>query len=522
MRAPLFFALLFIVPVHGTYGQVMPSNAPFGLQWYGQSISEDLGETIRTIVEHHVMSPAPQELASYASRLLDPTITPTEIRAVWKLQSMEEIGTYLKDLEASHVQPSWRTTSHGSIEFLASRVPETHFVWGGMHLASLERTYVGLGIRLLPGPRFPVVNNPEPSGPGYAAGLRDQDAIIEINGASTENQSTGRVIKNLRDKHGTAVTLRIRRFDRKTAPIGIEEKDITITRDVINFKEHPASVKRSEENLTWCNIVFSAIHEGTFEELREIERALQDDAGEVEQIYLDLSAVRSCSAQHAILFADLLTPTPGQPLGRTVTLKGERQLRSTGNAIFADKPITLKISADNPSVLNWVQKVTPTRKANVLRTPVTTWVGTEVVPIGTTRYALRLPTTQFFAPANASETRTSAQITQEMVDLFAKKRREWTAAHQPIEAVEKRLEQPFAKQKQATPDEKNTWIVENGVVVGTKTERVENAEVREYNFTDFEQIMDLPLKERIEYYAEHIDKKGNIRLQPSPLEKAQP
>lgn len=93
-----------------------------------------------------------------------------------------------------------------------------------------EGEFGGLGLVVSMKNNYVTVITPMDGTPGFRAGILPGDRIVKINGQSAEKLSLQDVVKILRGKPGTKVTITIQR------PSSGLTKDITLTRAIINMK----------------------------------------------------------------------------------------------------------------------------------------------------------------------------------------------------------------------------------------------------------------------------------------------
>jgi carboxyl-terminal processing protease len=87
-----------------------------------------------------------------------------------------------------------------------------------------QGSFVGIGVVINRGPRFPRVVSPIEGSPGWEAGLQSGDVLLAIDGKSTEQEPLDQVVKRIKGQPGTDVMLRVRR------PAENRTFDLTLTR----------------------------------------------------------------------------------------------------------------------------------------------------------------------------------------------------------------------------------------------------------------------------------------------------
>lgn len=102
----------------------------------------------------------------------------------------------------------------------------------------LAGQFQGIGAELGLRDKQIIVISPLKGSPAIEAGIKAQDAILAVDGASTANWSLTQAVEKIRGPKGTTVVLTILSKDKK------DSKDVKIVRDVITVKSVEAWVKK--------------------------------------------------------------------------------------------------------------------------------------------------------------------------------------------------------------------------------------------------------------------------------------
>jgi C-terminal peptidase prc len=202
--------------------------------------------------------------------------------------------------------------------------------------------YVGIGIAI-GGARDgepPRMLQVFPAGPAHAAGAKQQDAILEVDGKSTEGLSLAAVVQALRGLEGTEVELLLQQNDE--AP-----RRYTVNRGVVPIP-HTFHERVDREGIAIEVIRFNLITPATVSDLRKIE---QEWTSPPDAILLDLQR-DSHDLHHGVLLADALLD--GGAIGRLVTADGSRSFEAGREALFADIPLFVIVSGTTSGALEWV------------------------------------------------------------------------------------------------------------------------------------------------------------------------
>lgn len=131
---------------------------------------------------------------------------------------------------------------------------------------SLADSFEGIGATLTIQEEWPAIaQTPIKKTPANKAGLKADDLIIAVNGASTKGLSLDEVVKKIRGKKGTQVTLTIQRA---TATF-----DVEVTRDVIPQESVHGNL--DEENPAVGYVQITTFGTGTAKELKETIKELR-------------------------------------------------------------------------------------------------------------------------------------------------------------------------------------------------------------------------------------------------------
>ncbi|PTF04661.1 serine protease [Staphylococcus devriesei] len=133
--------------------------------------------------------------------------------------------------------------------------------------------FVGIGAEMQKKDKQIMITSPMKDSPAEKAGIKPKDLVTKVNGKSTKNKPLDQIVKMVRGKEGTTVTLTIKR--------GSQEKDIDIKRGKIHVK----SVEYKKKNNVGV-FTINKFQENTAGELKSsIIKAHKDG---VRDIVLDL------------------------------------------------------------------------------------------------------------------------------------------------------------------------------------------------------------------------------------------
>ena len=178
---------------------------------------------------------------------------------------------------------------------------------------------------------------PLPGSPAEKAGLIPGDAIIKINGTSTDNMTIDEAVKNIRGEKGTEVTLSIFRKGET------EFREIKVIRDTITI---PTSKTQINDDVFIISLYsFNALSEAEMQNsLREFVKSKK------KKLIIDLRGNPGGYLQSAVSISSYFLPT-----GKIVVRehysgdRAEDVYRSSGKELGTFKPEKLAILVDNGS-----------------------------------------------------------------------------------------------------------------------------------------------------------------------------
>jgi carboxyl-terminal processing protease len=183
-----------------------------------------------------------------------------------------------------------------------------------------EGEYGGVGLEITERNGLITVVTPLPGTPGTRAGMRAGDAIVEVEGESTEGWSVDDAVDRLRGRPGTdvAVTVRRRGVD---API-----PFTVTRAVIELLSVPFAVEVAE-GIGY--VPLQMVSESSSREIRDAISSLQEDG--LRGLILDLRGNPGGLLDEGVAISDLfldpgdaIVETRGRSVGQNETFAATR------------------------------------------------------------------------------------------------------------------------------------------------------------------------------------------------------
>ena len=256
--------------------------------------------------------------------------------SVWKLLDDRFVS-------ASTTDPvSEEDRINGAIEGLVQSYNDPYTVYlppddSAIFEGDIAGNFSGVGMEV--GMREGVITviAPLPNTPAEKSGVRAGDAIVRIDGASTEGMSIDEAVKRIRGEKGTDVVFTIYRDGQE------EFQEITVTRDTIDIPTVETEIRDDVFIVRLFN--FSAVSESKFEEaLRSYVRSGK------RKLVLDLRGNPGGYLQSAVNIASYFLPT-----GKVVVRenfgegKAEHAYRSVGRLLGASAPDGFVVLVDGGS-----------------------------------------------------------------------------------------------------------------------------------------------------------------------------
>ncbi|MBI4613138.1 MAG: PDZ domain-containing protein [Planctomycetes bacterium] len=207
-------------------------------------------------------------------------------------------------------------------------------------LERLKQDYAGIGVYVGLRDGYFTVISPIYSGPGYEAGLRSGDRILEVEGWSTVGQPVEDIIKKIKGTPGTKVSLKCYRAGWNEARTFVVERR-RIEVPSVYHKMLPGKIGYVEM------IQFGK------ETAAELGRALEDlEAKGMESLVLDLRDNGGGYLEAAVSVADFFLDEGKLVVyseGRNKTIAPRQQLLTTGKGQRANYPLVILVNGGSAS-----------------------------------------------------------------------------------------------------------------------------------------------------------------------------
>ena len=198
--------------------------------------------------------------------------------------------------------------------------------------------YAGVGMTIGPRQGRTVVIAPFPKTPAYRAGLRPGDAIVEVDGESTEGWNTTEVAKHLRGPAGTKVR------------IGIERRGVE---GLLEFEVTRARIpRRSVQVASFLQPRVGFIRIATFNETtgKELDRALKKlDEPSLEGLVLDLRSNRGGLLSEGVRVSDRFIEKGQKIVSHYGRISEERVYRAKNGNRGLLYPMVVLVNCDSAS-----------------------------------------------------------------------------------------------------------------------------------------------------------------------------
>ena len=303
---------------------------------------------VDSVLEHHIDPPTKQEMILYGVKsVYQRANRPVPMRLsqhISELTTQRQIVDYLTSLrtefedfteyEAVLMAGMFRAVPGGGAVIKA----EEARVQGQL----AANRYVGVGIALgMSEQKRPEIQKVFYEGPGWKAGVKSDDQILEIDGESTRGKDLQRIVKELRGAEGTNVTLVLKQP-------GHEPREIEVTRGVTFIPTIEGSREISEGQ--WQYTVDSApdvallkirqFGPSTLHELKRIQAKLRDK--NIQGLVLDLRSGGGL-LHDVVMFADQFMDEG--TIGSVKTLDSVTTHKAHAGSLFKDVPVAILIAS---------------------------------------------------------------------------------------------------------------------------------------------------------------------------------
>jgi carboxyl-terminal processing protease len=212
---------------------------------------------------------------------------------------------------------------------------------------NIEGKLTGIGAQLETRGKEIVVVTPLDGSPALAAGIRPGDAIVEIDGKSTDGLELSAAVKRIVGASGSVVKLKVRRADDKMDELAITRGPIVL-RAVRSFSrdEHGQWNYLLDRERQIGYVTVDQFTKGTPEELRSAIESLKRDG--LKGLILDLRSAPGGLLDAAVESAELFLPA-----ATIVTLRGresgEHTFKSDGKKQLGEFPLMVLIDEHTAS-----------------------------------------------------------------------------------------------------------------------------------------------------------------------------
>lgn len=203
---------------------------------------------------------------------------------------------------------------------------------------SIQGSLKGIGVQIGVRDGKLLVIAPLEDTPGEKAGLKAEDEIIEINGASTKGITVEAAADKIRGPEGTTVTLLIKR---KNEPL----KSYTIERANIELKSvsiKAPKIGKVDENLGYIRLS-SFISRNAAKEFQDALAQLSDKDG----LIIDLRSNPGGLLTNAVYIADMLLSS--KTIVSTVDRDGYKETQNSLSHTLTNQPIVVLIDGGSAS-----------------------------------------------------------------------------------------------------------------------------------------------------------------------------
>lgn len=271
-RGPILFLLLLLT--------ALPAKADEKADQFVARVREIMD----SVIEHHIDPPAKQQMLLFGAKSVHEKAGESPAAGlsgqISKLTTEQQVTDFLSSVHAEFSEVD-------SVEDVFLKGVFKSLPGGGFLLPAKEakvqgqlaaNRYVGVGIALKMSESGPIVDRVIYDGPAWHAGLKDNDAIQEIDGVSTESKVMGPILDELRGDEGSVVNLLVKQPNQKPREVKIT-RGVTFLASVVGAEETSRGQWKylldEAPDIALINIL--RIGPSTIHELKKVESQLRDE-----------------------------------------------------------------------------------------------------------------------------------------------------------------------------------------------------------------------------------------------------
>lgn len=267
--------------------------------------------------------------------------------------------------------------------------------WDKSTQETQDNSFEGIGAVLTQRDDLTIIENPMEGRPAWKAGLRAGDIIHKVDGNDVTGMLLSKVVKQIRGKRNTVVTLTI---SRESDP---EPKDYAITREHIDVKNVDGSLVKEYNGI--ATVKMNGFIPQSVTDLRDMIAKLEKQApgGKLNGIILDLRNNSGGLLDKAIKIADMFLSQ-----GKIVSVKSRRKAEEVHEATPSPSdlgvPLVVLVSDGSASASEIVASALQDNKRGLvvgLRTFGKASVQTLFEPALHQDYYIKLTIARYYAPS---------------------------------------------------------------------------------------------------------------------------
>jgi carboxyl-terminal processing protease len=345
------------------------------------SIGQRLLSIIDLVMAKHIDPPVRQQMILAGAKALN-TSKVGQANEISKLVTDDEMIQYMDTLfhqidEASRSEKESRFLQ-GLLEALPGGGTITTAKVAKVEEQLAANRYVGIGVQVLQDKIAIRIAKVLPGGTADKSGVKDNDMIIEVNGAVTAGKSLSAVVDELRGEEGSSVTLTLAQPTEAPRKV-IVQRSVTFIATIQGKSQggkETSFLIEEEPPIGYVKIL--NIGPSTAHELKTVEMELREH--QIQGLILDFQLVTG-QLHNAVMLADLFLEQG--TIAKVRSLQGTEDFSAQPGSIFRDIPIAVVIQSPTAASSLFASALKENRQAKIFGSLGELYVkGSSVLPGG--------------------------------------------------------------------------------------------------------------------------------------------